>query len=497
MNAAALNLPSFPEKPIIYEINTWIWLYELSKKYRKKINLANIPSKELDELASLGFNTIWLMGVWQRSPAGLAIVRQHPDIMNDLRLALPDLKDSDISGSPYCIRDYTVDSHIGGTDGLAVARQELANRGLRLILDFVPNHVAPDHPWTLSNPGFFIRGSREDIINFPNDFYQSGANIYAKARDPFYSPWPDILQLNAFDADLRKAILETLRTIAAQCDGVRCDMAMLMMNDIFAKTWSEKAGQIPEQDFWDYTIPQVKKKFPGFAFIAESYWDTEPALLSQGFDFCYDKRYYDYLQESAVKSKQRLTDCITINDKLLRFMENHDEKRAASQFTIERHKALALASLTQPGAKLLHDGQLEGRTIKVPVFLSRRQNEPENKDLKQFYQKLLKLLQTEAIQNGKWSPCAVSGWYDNQTCMNLLVWEWLGDHENLLFVVNLSDQPAQALVRSSYSYQPGRTYQLFDVISGQLFIRDSDEMNNPGLFVGLQAWGAHAFHIEF
>lgn len=497
MNAVALKMPSFPDKPVIYEINTWIWLNELSKKYRKKINLANLPAKELDELANLGFNAVWLMGVWQRSPAGLAIAREHPDIMNDLRLALPDLKESDISGSPYCIRDYIVDNQIGGNEGLAIARQELAKRGMRLILDFVPNHVAPDHPWTLSNPEFFIKGTEEEIANYPHDYYRRGENIFAKARDPFYPPWPDILQLNVFDGNLCKAMLETLKKIAVQCDGVRCDMAMLLMNDIFSKTWADKAGQKPEQDFWEYTIPEVKRYFSGFAFIAESYWDTEPALLNQGFDFCYDKRYYDYLQESAEKSKHRLTDCIPINDKLLRFLENHDEKRAVGLFSIEIHKALALSSLTQQGAKLLHDGQLEGRTVKVPVFLSRRQNEPENKYIKEFYLKLLKILQSEAIHNGKWSICEVSGWYDNQSCLNLLVWEWLGDHENLLFVVNLSDQPAQALVRSSYSYPPGRTYQLFDVISGELFIRDGDEMNNPGLFVGLQAWGAHAFHIEF
>ena len=496
MNAKSLKSPSLPEDPIIYEINTWIWLNELSKKYRKKLTLANIPPKEYDEFAKFGFNAIWLMGVWQRSPAGLAIAKQHPDIMKDIREALPDVKNGDISGSPYCIRDYIVDSHIGGAEGLAIARKELASRGLRLILDFVPNHVAPDHPWAISNPGFFIQGTDEELINFPYDYYLSGENIFAKARDPFYPPWPDIIQLNAFDANLRKAILETLKKIAAQCDGIRCDMAMLVMNEIFARTWSQKAGQKPEQDFWAYMIPMVKKQYPRFTFIAESYWDTEPELLWQGFDFCYDKRFYDYLLEGAEKSRQRLLDTIPISKMLLRFLENHDEKRAAGLFPIERHKALALAALTQPGARLFHDGQLEGRTVKVPVFLSRRQNEQENGALKEYYRKLLQILQSEAIRNGKWSACEVSGWSDNQSCLNLLVWEWSGDHENLLFVVNLSDQPAQALVRSSYSYLPGRTYQLFDVISGELFIRDSDEMNDPGLFVGLQAWGAHAFHIE-
>ena len=497
MNAVSTNSPSFPEHAIIYEINTLVWLNELSLKYGKKIKLANIPGKEWDDMANLGFTAVWLMGVWERSPAGLFIARLNTGIMKDLREALPDLHDDDISGSPYCIRDYKADRHIGGAKGLAKARQELANRGLKLILDFVPNHVAPDHPWIKSHPEFFITGTDMEMIKYPDDFYRAGENIFAKARDPFYPPWPDVLQLNVFDEGLRKAMLETLKTIASQCDGIRCDMAMLLMNDIFSKTWPGKAGPKPEQDFWASVIPEVKQQFPGFVFIAESYWDTEPALLNQGFDFCYDKRYYDYLQVSTEKSKHHLLEMMTINEKLLRFLENHDEPRAAGLFSANRHKALALASLTQPGARLLHDGQLEGRTVKVPVFLCRRQNEPENQDLKEFYGKLLKILRSDPIQNGKWSACAVSGWYDNQTCLNLLAWEWLGDQENLLIVVNLSDQTAQALVESSYPYLTGRTYQLFDVISGELFYRDGENLNYPELFIGLQAWGAHTFLIEY
>lgn len=495
MNIVSMNLPSFLQNPIIYEINTWIWLHEMSDKYRQEITLANIPADEWDDLANQGFTAVWLMGVWERSPAGLVIAEQHPGIMKDLREALPDLKDVDITGSPYCIRDYAADSKIGGTRGLSIARQELTNRGLGLILDFVPNHVAPDHEWTISNPGFFICGAEEDMINHPDDWCRAGKNIYARARDPFYPPWPDVLQLNIFDEGLRSTMVDTLKAIASQCDGIRCDMAMLVMNDIFHKTWTEKAGRKPEKEFWASAIREVKQQFPGFTFIAESYWDTEPDLINLGFDFCYDKRYYDYLQESAQKSMQHLNKMMPVQEKLLRFLENHDEQRAAHLFSISRHKAIALAALTLPGARLLHDGQLEGRTVKVPVFLSRRINELKNQELKEFYRKLLKILQSDAIRNGKWTVCKVSGWSDNQSCQNLLVWEWLGNHENILFVVNLSDQPAQALVGSSHSYIPGRTYQLFDVISGDLFYRDSDEMNNQGLFVGLQAWGAHAFII--
>ncbi len=489
--ATALN-----DNPVIHEINTFIWLRELGKKYRKKITLANVPVKEFDEFAAMGFNAIWLMGVWKRSQAGLEIAKKHEIIMKELHEALPDLQEEDIAGSPYCIKDYTVDPSIGGEKGLARTRKELAARGMKLILDFVPNHVAPDHPWTKSHPGFFITGTEQEMSSRAEDFYKSGKHIFAKARDPFYPPWPDVLQLNVFDNGLREKLLETLKSIAAASDGIRCDMAMLVMNDIFGRNWGEKAGQAPAVDFWNFVIPAVKKEYPGFMFIAESYWDTEPALIAQGFDYCYDKRYYDYLKEGAPRILQHLSEMDEYRDKLLRFIENHDEPRAAGLFPFEKHRACALASLTLPGPRLLHDGQLSGRTVKVPVFLSRRQDEQEKAEISKFYLQLVKLLRFDAVRKGNWALCNVSGWTDNQSCRNLLAWEWVCEHETLMIVVNLSDSPSQAHVKSGFHYRPGRTYQLFDVIHGVLYDRDGEDLRSLGLFVGLQPWGSHAFIIE-
>ena len=146
--------------PVIYEINTWPWLNELSRAAGRPVTLGSVPDRCWEELATLGVDAVWLMGVWQRSPAGIAIALDNPDLTADFDAALPDWQPEDVVGSPYCVRNYVVDDHLGGPDGLAAARAELAARGIGLILDFVPNHVAPDHPWVTDRPELFVAGTR-------------------------------------------------------------------------------------------------------------------------------------------------------------------------------------------------------------------------------------------------------------------------------------------------------------------------------------------------
>jgi glycosidase len=237
-------------------------------------------------------DAVWLMGVWQRSPAGLAIAAADEGLASSFRQAVADLRPSDVIGSPYCVRDYVVDERFGGREALAVARRELAARGLRLILDYVPNHVAPDHPWLASHPEYFIRGSEAELAERPGDFVRTAGGIVARGRDPYFPPWPDVVQLDAFSDGLRSAVAETLVDVGAQCDGLRCDMAMLMTNEVFSRTWGVAA---PAEEFWPALIGRVKWTHPGLLFIAEAYWDMEWALQQQGFDYCYDKRLYDRL----------------------------------------------------------------------------------------------------------------------------------------------------------------------------------------------------------
>ena len=217
--------------------------------------------------------------------------------------------------------------------GLAAARARLAGRGIGLILDFVPNHVAPDHPWVSDHPEYFIQGSPADLTSDPTSFAEAGGRVFACGRDPYFPAWPDVLQLNAFDAGLRQAAAETLLDIAGHCDGVRCDMAMLVLNSVFERTWGPRAGARPDVDYWAAIIPAVKAQHPDFTFIAEAYWDLEWELQQQGFDFCYDKRLYDRLEKEGAESVWlHLLADMAYQEKLLRFIENHDEPRAAAAF---------------------------------------------------------------------------------------------------------------------------------------------------------------------
>ena len=187
-----------PPYPTLYEINTWVWLSELSKKAGRQIDLGSVPSTEWDAIAALGFDAVWLMGVWERSPAGIAIANHNPGLREDFLRALPDFRLEDNVGSPYCIRCYKVDPHLGGDEALAHTRQELANRGLSLILDFVPNHVAPDHPWVREHPEYFVQGTAEQASNDPASYININGTVFACGKDPFFPAWADVLQLNTF-----------------------------------------------------------------------------------------------------------------------------------------------------------------------------------------------------------------------------------------------------------------------------------------------------------
>ncbi len=487
---------AWPKHPLIYEINTWVWLGELSRKYQGAVNLATVPGQEWDAIASRGFDVVWLMGVWERSPAGTEIARRNKGLLEDFRRALPDFSADDNVGSPYCVRRYLVDSHLGGREGLATTRKALAKRGIRLLLDFVPNHVAPDHPWVVEHPEYFIRGDKGDFERDPASFFETGGNVFACGRDPYFPAWPDVLQLNAFQAGLRAAVIETLSQIAEQCDGIRCDMAMLLLNNIFERTWGTRAGEKPLNDYWRIVIAAVKEMHSEFRFIAEAYWDLEWELQQQGFDYCYDKKLYDRMEHSDPQSvSQHLLADFSYQEKMVRFIENHDEPRAAATFPSGKGRAAVVAILTLMGARLLHEGQIEGRKIRLPVFLGRRPAEPVDQQLVAFYDRLLKATHRDVFRNGAWRLCDRSGWSDNQSCQNLLTWCWAKEDERYLIVINFRQATSQARVHVPWNDLAGRDWRLKDVLSDEAYDRNGSEMRDAGLYVDLKPWQCYLFQM--
>ena len=489
-------MKTWPEHPVIYEINTWVWLDELSRKYQRPLNLATIPDQEWDSIASYGFDAVWFMGVWERSPLGIEISMRNKGLLEDFKRALSNFSPEDNVGSPYCVHRYVVDKYLGGLEGLAAARKALAGRGIRLILDFVPNHVAPDHPWVFEHPQYFIRGDKKDLERDPTSFLDTASGVFACGRDPYFPAWPDVLQLNAFSLGLREGVIETVSKIAAQCDGIRCDMAMLVLNNIFERTWGARAGEKPASDYWKTIIPAIKGKHGEFKFIAEAYWDLEWELQQQGFDFCYDKKLYDRMEHADPESvRQHLLADLFYQEKMVRFIENHDEPRAAATFSSGRGRAAAVAILTLMGAKLLHEGQFEGRKVRLPVFLGRRQAEPVDQDLVAFYERLLKATNRDVFRNGVWCLCGRSGWPDNQSCQNLLTWCWAKEDERYLIVVNFSQEAAQARIHVPWDELCGKEWHLNDVLSGETYVRNGSEIRDVGLYVELDPWKCHLFEV--
>ena len=485
---------ALPVRPVVYEINTWLWLRELSRKYGRRVSLADVPAADWDALAGFRFDAVWLMGVWQRSAFGAAVDLEDPERRRQFDAVLPDWTPEDVIGSPYAVRCYEVDPLLGGSEGLAQARAELAQRGISLILDFTPNHVARDHDWVRSRPEYFIHGTADELAFAPHAFFAAGETVVAHGRDPNFAPWRDAAQLNVFHPGLRAAAIQTLRAIAAQCDGVRCTSAMLVINEVFAGNWGERAGQWPEAEYWREVLAAVHDSHPGVCFIAEVYWGREWELLQQGFDLCYDKQLYDRLvHETAETVRGHLTADSAYQDRLVRFLENHAAPRAASVFPASRALAVAIAAYTLPGAKMFHQGQFEGYATRVPAALSRRPDEPADRALGAFYRRLALALKSSPLRDGQWRLCALNGWPDNYSYNNLVAWCWQAGDERRVIVVNLSSHASQARVQLPWPELAGQNWVLHDIMEDRLFEHGGDEILNMGLFVELAPWGRHLF----
>jgi glycosidase len=484
--------------PSLYQINTRVWLTELARTLGRHATLDDIPDAELDHLARMGFDWVWMLSVWQTGLAAQHVSRTNPDWRKEFHETLPDLRDEDIAGSGFAITGYTVHTDLGGDEALARLRERLRKRGLKLMLDFVPNHMAPDHPWVEDHPEYFVHGTEQDLARAPQNYTwvkrKGGDMVLAFGRDPYFAGWPDTLQLNYANPATQEAMIGELLRIAGQCDGVRCDMAMLVLPEVFERTWGQRAPL-----FWPSATRRVRERAPGFTFMAEVYWDLEWTLQQQGFDYTYDKRLYDRLRDGHARPvREHFHAGLDYQDKLARFLENHDEPRAAATFAPAVHDAAAVITFLSPGLRFFHEGQFVGRNKRISPHLCRRPDEPVDMDLAKFYDALLAVLRHPVMRDGQWQLLeCIPAWDGNWTWDCFLAFAWQGPAtERLLVTVNYAPNQSQCFVRLPFADLGKHRWRLQDQLSTASYDREGNDLEARGLYLDVPAWQACAFSMQ-
>lgn len=490
------------KNPSVYEINTRVWLRNFDTE-NKKAKISDVPFAYWQNLREKGFDFIWLMGIWDTSPLVVDDCCFQPFLVESYSRALKDWDKGDVIGSPYAINKYKFNPAIGSEKDFILLRKSMNKIGLKLILDFIPNHFSAASELTKTHPDIFLNSSKElmeqDPITFFKSYYHKD-KYFTHGRDPFFPAWTDTIQLNYFNPETIQFMSNEVVAISDYCDGLRCDMAMLVLNNIFSNTWrgilDESVFPKPKKEFWKIAIDKVKSVKKNFIFIAEAYWNLEWELQQLGFDYTYDKKLLDRLKDGQPHDiLEHLRAEEEYQSKSLRFIENHDEERSVNSLGIEKSFAAALIISSVRGMKLFFDGQFSGKRTKLPLQLSRQPREKDIKVVEKFYSKLLKIFNDETFKNGKCrllEPLQVHP--DNYSSFNILGWQWTLNNETRVIVVNYSPETSQCRIKFSLPQNPdSNELEIYDALHDKGYIRYKSEILDNGLFVELGAFQGHIF----
>lgn len=482
--------------PILFEVNARQWMTGLREAHGPEVNLGTIPDSEIEQWVSCGVTHLWLMGVWPTGGISRGEALAHQDLKLAYGDALPDWSERDVMGSPYAVADLRVDTFLGGDAALACLRTRLNARGVRLVLDFVPNHLGRDHPWVADCPERFV-GAPSAFEGSFRVKTASGERFLAHGKDPYFPGWTDTVQIEYRSREAREAMFDVLESISDRCDGVRCDMAMLVLEEVFRGTW----GHVPyhgvqvEGGFWEEAISRVRRKYPAFLFLAEAYWGLEERLCGAGFDYAYDKTLYDRLvHDDAAGAAAHLTGMGEMNRRRAHFLENHDEPRAASLIGIERTKAALVTCLGLPGMRFLHDGQSEGRRRFARIQLVRRGAEEQDIGIARIYREAFAALR-ESVVGGADGEVLMPrpAWQGNESFRTFVIVLWRSPVGSDLVVVNLASHRAQCRVLLDV---PEGIWVLRDRLGEEVWKRSGGEMRSEGLYLDLEPRMAQIFELS-
>lgn len=497
-------------QPVVYEISTRPWLYSMAQKgiaasCGDYVCLRDIPTGEWQQMANDHIDIIWLMGVWQLGDYGLQHDRSTAK-MGEFRSYLPDVVEADVIGSPYAVVEYKVHSDIGTDQDLVDLRSTLNSFGLKLMLDFVPNHMAVDNAILASDPDVFLE--KPVATSSPESWWitQSG-RTFAHGRGPYDGPWTDTIQVNYWSSAGIQAMTDNLVYVASKCDAVRVDMAHLILNDVWENAWGDdmSAGGFsrPSHEFWQLAIDAVRAHHPDTLFMAEAYnyYITSPPekdmLQNLGFDTVYDKTVLDLLEGSNLDDLRGYVSSQSQGffERTAHFVENHDEPRAAAALHGKQQAfAGALVSWTLPGLRLAFFGQLDGFSRKLGVQVRRAVAETPDAALHLQYTRLLTILKDDVFHTGTWQyidvPKDGTGW-------RLAAWRWSSSDTKTkrLVVVNFSDTMAWANVQvaDAYGFNGSDGLWITELFSSNRYQRSAVEMRSNGLVCGVGGFSAQIF----
>lgn len=488
-------------KELIYEINTRYWMYQLRQKYGENIKLGSIPETEIQAISKAGVDWVWLMGIWDNSNLDHNFLNRHPGLVHDFNESLPDWSIDDVIGSPYSIKMYRIHPSLGTVEDYKTLRNQFRRFGIKIILDFVPNHYGYLSPLVKNHPEYFIHwdDEPEERELFSKVQTIKGEKWIAHGKDPYFPPWDDTFQLNYYSQETRDFMSDKALELAQLCDGLRCDMSMLCTNSVIKMNWGWLIGdqsEMPDHDFWRDTISRVKSQNPDFVFIAEVYWGMEWELMEQGFDYAYDKTLYDNLVANEVDQIHGYLDAeLKYQEGLCRFIENHDEARAATAMRENQSIAAAVVVSTLPGITMYHQGQLAGDKVKIPVQLRNKKNEPLNRKIKQAYHKILQFLPLIKEENLEWHKNEVIK-ASEQDHSTLLAWNWSNKDGIYLVVVNYADTHAngQIVLDQDHLIFETEKAEIIDHYTKETNLRNTDDLKK-GLYVNLGPYKFHLFEI--
>ncbi len=486
--------------PSMFEINTRVWLKKFSGE-NPNFTISDVPSSYWDYLKEKGIDYIWLMGIWKTSPIAAKKYAFEPNLVKNYKSVLRNWAPKDVIGSPYAIDVYDIDESLGSIEDLLDVKLKLNNRGMKLILDYVPNHFSAETILLQTHQDIFLYTTEEHFQHDKHTYFKPFENedcYFAHGRDPFFPAWQDTVQVNYFSITARDFMANTLMQLTDICDGLRCDMAMLALNNVFQNTWSSNLNQLgfekPEDEFWKTAIDLVRKKRDDFIFIAEVYWDLEWEMQQLGFNYTYDKKLTDRLKDGHAQDiRGHLNATADYQSKSLRFIENHDENRSITSLGVNKAKAAAVIISTICGMHFYFDGQFEGKRVKLPVQLGREPLEKPNKSFINFYNHLLNITKHDIFKIGSWRQLKPDKCSENDfSFYNILAWKWEHKTENRLVVVNFSNTISICLLKLNIK-ENSEKIVLTDLLNNIKYEREKHEIEQNGLFIKLGKYESHIF----